>query len=262
MSTESTNVYESERVIAEFKKRVFIQKPEQTILSLLRPSLAEARVLDIGVGGGRTSRFFTDVREYVGIDLSTGMVEACQQRYRGALNMRFLVCDVRDMHVFPEESFDIAFFSFNGIDCLSQEDRHRALREIQRLLKSKGYFIFSSHNIHFAPQLFRKVRPTWNPLYFIRHMLFNMKRRKLNPEWRSLAEKNYAIIHDGGPNWKLKGLRFPSYYVDPNHQITQLHNTGFGNVRTFSLSTGLEITTETGLKQNRDPWLYYFCQRR
>ena len=251
-------VYESEDIIAQFKTRVFIQKPEQTILSLLRPFLSEARVLDIGVGAGRTTRFFTGVPEYVGIDLSAGMIEACQEKYRDATNMRFLVCDVRDMSIFPKESFDIVLFSFNGIDCLSHEDRLNALREIQRVLKTNAFFMFSAHNLQFAPRLFRKVqvRPIWwtSPWG---HLFMNMKRRKLNPEWHSLAEKNYAIIDDGTYDWRLGGL----YYVDPQYQVTQLHNTGFSNVRIFSLTSGLEITLEAELKQNRDWWLYYLCQQ-
>jgi len=85
----------------------------------------------------------------------------------------------------------------------------------------------------------------------------NMKRRKLNPEWHSLAEKNYTIIDDGTYDWRLGDL----YYVDPQYQVTQLHNTGFSNSRNFSLRSGLEITMEAELKQNRDWWLYYLCQR-
>ena len=173
-------------------------------------------------------------------------------------NMRFLVRDVRDMSIFPKESFDIVLFSFNGIDCLSHEDRLNALREIQRVLKTNAFFMFSAHNLQFAPRLFRKVqvRPIWwtSPWG---HLFMNMKRRKLNPEWHSLAEKNYAIIDDGTYDWRLGGL----YYVDPQYQVTQLHNTGFSNVRIFSLKSGLGITLEAELKQNRDWWLYYLCQQ-
>lgn len=249
--------FESEEIIAYYKAYEGLQKPERTILGLLRPLLNDARVLDIGVGGGRTTRFLTDAREYVGIDSSAGMIKVCQEKYLGTANLRFLVCDVRDMRIFANERYDIILFSFNGIDYISHTDRLLALREIRRVCKTKGSFVFSSHNIHYAPRHFRKfqVLPIrWPPWH---HILANMKRRKLNPVSRSLtARDKYAIINDGAANWKIKS----TYYIDPQYQITQLRDAGFNDVHIFSLNTGLEISTEKELEENRDFWLYYLCQ--
>ena len=48
-----------------------LTKPEETILGIIRDRLPEMRMLDIGVGCGRTSIYFMDqVREYIGIDYS------------------------------------------------------------------------------------------------------------------------------------------------------------------------------------------------
>lgn len=53
---------------------------------------------------------------------------------------------------FENDSFDIVFFSFNGLDYIqSRELRLKAYTEICRVLKKWGFFIFSSHNKHCLP---------------------------------------------------------------------------------------------------------------
>lgn len=245
--------YESEEVIAYYKASQGLQKPEQTILGFLSPSLRQSRLLDIGVGGGRTTAFFASASEYVGIDYSAGMVMACQEKYP---HLRFLVCDARDMRIFPDNYFDIVLFSYNGIDSFAHEDRLKALHEIHRVCNRTGWFVFSAHNLHYVPYHFRylQIRPIrWPPWS---HILGNLRRRASNPEWRSLPKKNHAIINDGANNFKLK-----NYYIDPESQIKQLQDVGFSHVRILSLGSGLEITNEAELENNRDPWLYYLCQK-
>src|SRR4051812_33180631 len=94
--------------------------PERTVLHLLRSSLPTMSMLDIGVGGGRTAMHFGGLaREYVGIDYSAAMVNACVARFAGTMERRrFARCDARDMSMFASASFDLVLFSFNGIDNL------------------------------------------------------------------------------------------------------------------------------------------------
>jgi SAM-dependent methyltransferase len=58
----------------------------------------------------------------------------------------FRVGDVCDLP-FNNDAFDYILFSFNGIDHIHPERRGiQALREIHRMLKPDGLFLFSSHN--------------------------------------------------------------------------------------------------------------------
>jgi SAM-dependent methyltransferase len=111
-------------------------------------------ILDLGVGGGRTTAFLAQLAgRYVGVDISEAMVQACAAKYP---HERFEVCDASDLERFPDENFDAVVFSFNGIDYIRPEGRSRCLSEVARVLVDGGKFIFSSHNarhLAVAPRL-------------------------------------------------------------------------------------------------------------
>ena len=112
-------------------------------------------ILDLGVGGGRTTPYLSArASRYVAVDYAASMVQACQAKFPG---LEFLVADAADLSRFANSSFDVVVFSFNGIDTLSDDGRHRCLQHICRILKPGGFLIFSTHN----PRLFI-VRPSWN----------------------------------------------------------------------------------------------------
>src|ERR1700756_2475583 len=82
--------------------------PEGTILRLLLPELRTARMLDLGVGGGRTTLHFAKcVREYVGVDYSESMIRECRRRFATSPEpFSFVVCDARSLKMFASGSFD------------------------------------------------------------------------------------------------------------------------------------------------------------
>ena len=104
-----------------------------------------AALLDLGVGGGRTTPYLSSVASiYVGIDYSEEMICACRIKFR---MQRFEVADAADLSAFPSASSEAIVFSFNGIDYLvPDEKRRQCLRECHRLLKVGGTLIFSTHN--------------------------------------------------------------------------------------------------------------------
>ena len=103
------------------------------------------KILDLGVGAGRTTSYLSDRAErYVGIDFSPEMVEYCTKKFR---HLEFYVADASDLSAFSDSSFDCVVFSYNGIDCLYPHERRSAcISECARVLASGGMFIFSSHN--------------------------------------------------------------------------------------------------------------------
>jgi len=105
----------------------------------------EMNILDLGVGGGRTTAFLSRMASrYVGIDYSEAMVQACKKKFP---HLDFRLADASDLSSFEDQSFDAIVFSFNGIDSvIPYEKRLRCLRECWRVLRQQGVFIFSAHN--------------------------------------------------------------------------------------------------------------------
>ena len=102
-------------------------------------------ILDLGVGGGRTTpHLLAKASRYVGADYSQSMVEACREKFPA---LEFYCEDASDLKRFDDASFDVVVFSFNGIDFIrTGEARARCMREVNRILRPDGRFIFSSHN--------------------------------------------------------------------------------------------------------------------
>jgi len=102
-------------------------------------------MLDLGVGGGRTTPYLSAIAScYVGIDYSEEMIRACRSKFP---HLQFNVADASDLSQFADASFDSVVFSYNGLDCLApREKRENCLRECYRVLKAGGIYIVSSHN--------------------------------------------------------------------------------------------------------------------
>ena len=103
-------------------------------------------LLDIGVGGGRTTRLLRLVSaDYTGVDYAPDMVELARSRHPGA---NLLVEDARTLALFPAARFAAVTFSYNGIDSVGHEDRARVFASVRRVLRPGGCFAYSTLNRH------------------------------------------------------------------------------------------------------------------
>lgn len=102
------------------------------------------RVLDLGCGAGRTTiELHRRGHEPTGIDLSEALLAAGRRRHPD-LDLRRMDATALE---FPDQSFEAAWFSYNGIDCLYPvAARERCLAEVYRVLRPGGVFLLSSHN--------------------------------------------------------------------------------------------------------------------
>ena len=247
--------YSSEKVVELYRYLDDpLQKPEERIIELFKDKISTMNMLDIGVGGGRTTKYFAPiVQNYTGIDYSSKLIEVCKKKF-AALN--FITMDVRDLNRFSENEFDFVLFSFNGIDYISHKDRLQAFREIKRVLKLDGYFYFSSHNIKSIDN-WKRIKFSLNPLtfasnirtYFKRKSISNLTVEKIN----ELQKDNYVLVNDGAHYGELE-----TYYVQTEFQIKTLVEAGYKNIKVFDLKNGKELKYEE-IKNNKDGWLYYLC---
>lgn len=109
------------------------------------------KILDIGCGAGRITFALYDLgyKNILGIDLSEEMITECNSiKGNRNANINFLVADAAKIP-FEDNSFDVCIFSFNGLMTIPKyENRLCAVKEIYRILKSDGKFIFTAHDIN------------------------------------------------------------------------------------------------------------------
>lgn len=252
-------IYASRAIVHYYTQLRLLQPAEQTILELFRGQWSRMTLLDLGVGGGRTTLHFAKlVLDYVGIDYSTEMIAACQERFTSSFeNSCFEVGDARDLSRFDDRSFDFILFSFNGIDYMTHGDRLQVLQEVSRVGKAGGYFCFSSHNLEaMKQQVDWKNQLSANPITSYVNLVMLALLRWFNNSIRldQLHAAEYAILRDESHNFRLK-----TYYISPQAQINQLQNC-FSDIQVFSWRDGLELKTDEDLRSNTDMWLYYLCK--
>lgn len=111
-------------------------------------------VLDIGCGAGRTTvPLFNKGYKVTGIDVTPKFIElAKESAEKNNTPIDYKVGDACSLE-FPDNSFDNALFSFNGWSMIpTKEARFEAAKEIYRVLKPGGYYIFTVHKRTFFGQ--------------------------------------------------------------------------------------------------------------
>ena len=106
-----------------------------------------ASVLDIGCGTGRTTIPLHKIGfKVTGIDFAPKMIELAKRiAHKKRIGVKYKVNDATDL-TFKSDTFDYAFFANQGWTMIPfNEDRLKALIEIERILKLGGIFIFTSH---------------------------------------------------------------------------------------------------------------------
>jgi len=140
---QNLTVYNDPRVVAEYAAWEGLTDSEVYVFD--KYVTDGTAILDIGVGGGRTTPYLSrKASRYVGIDYSQAMIAACKKKFP---ELEFHCDNAMNLRRFEDATFDIVVFSFNGIDNIrSVEERRSCFREVNRILKPGGRFIFSSHN--------------------------------------------------------------------------------------------------------------------
>ena len=128
------------------------------------------KILDLGCGAGRTTiNLFKDgYTNIIGLDIADKLIEfANYYSNNNNLNIEFVVGDATKLS-YDDNTFNVVIFSFNGMQCVpGLENRRNVLKEVYRVLKPGGYYIFTAHDRHdpIAPQylpFWEKIEKDWN----------------------------------------------------------------------------------------------------
>jgi ubiquinone/menaquinone biosynthesis C-methylase UbiE len=220
--------YQNVSLVSEYFVNT-LRPAEVMIVVKYRDEIVGRRVLDIGCGAGRLIRYLARWTPHTtGIDFSAPMIEHSRRTFP---KVAFALCDARDLSQFPNATFDVLFFTFNGIDTLGHPDRLRALTGMQRILSPNGLLIFSSHNRRFrnarsAPRLRFSFNPATLAMNAYHFALSTANRRIRKPMDREEAE--YAVINDLAHDYSML-----HYYIDRERQSAQLAGVRFSHLETY-----------------------------
>jgi SAM-dependent methyltransferase len=200
-----------------------LMRAEALVLLKYQPSFAERDVLDIGVGTGRTTVYLAPLaKHYIGIDFSPVFIDFVN---KAMPHIQAQLGDMRDLSDFGAEEFDFVMASFNVIDVVAHNDRIKTLREVHRVLRPGGIFIFSSHNLTYelagyAPKLKFSRNAIRQVSLMFQWFVQLMNHAKIKKH-RVFGE-DYAILNDEGHDFSTL-----HYYIDHVSQRRQIGEHNF-----------------------------------
>ena len=250
----SHSTYESPDIVALYARPDGLQKPEQTLLAQLRPELGSMDMLDIGVGGGRSTRHFAPLAgTYLGVDYSAAMIASCERDFP---SFRFAVADARRLAFAADESYDFVLFSYNGIDHLEQRERTMALAEMRRVLRPGGLMVFSSHNANYLPAIVDRFR--FRVHGSLRETLRSFKWSGVF--WAKNGLLHYRMplasgrVHDGTHSFRSSAV----HYVRPDLGVDELRRLGMIDIACAGNESAEFLPgDDPRLRQDPSPWIYY-----
>lgn len=245
------DVYNSKLLLAWYGQLESVMEAERKTFEEYADLIKRSSVLDIGIGGGRTTQLIANnCLAYTGIDFSLGFTQLVKEKYP-ALDIRTM--DARNLSDFKNNQFDFVNFSFNGMDYVDLEGRKKVFTEINRVLKPGGLFFFSTHNK--SHHQFRKH--AWNDpslsftvkvKTFLRLLPFQL--RHLVNKKNEIYKDNYAIINDAAHNYSLF-----TFYTTPPFLEEQLMQFNFSEIK-FMTKSGDQVP-----KEKLDDWIFTTCKK-
>ena len=246
--------YSRPSAVAPFARDDRLEPALVVLLVRYRDHLLKRDVLDLGVGAGRTTLYLSPLTPgYVGIDYSPAMVDHTAARFP---SVRIELGDARDLSRFADGSFDSVLFSYMGIDAVDHDGRLRVLREVARVLRPGGVFLFSVHNrdyvgAHDGPRLVLSRNPVTQFANVVRWLRLLWTHHHMRQ--REEANEEYELINDVAENYSLI-----HYYIDAERQRRQLADAGLSVLEVLD-DQGRAV--EQGATPTRAAWLWFVAQR-
>lgn len=114
------------------------------------------KIIEIGCGNGYFARLLAGKgAKITAVDLSSKLLSFAEKKEKtNPLSIKYLLRDAADLREIKNESFDIAVANMSMMDIA---DTEKAIKEISRVLKENGCFIFSITHPVFCDYLQRWV---------------------------------------------------------------------------------------------------------
>ena len=134
------------------------------------------------------------------------------------------------------------------------------LKEVNRVLKKNGLFVFSSHNLDWEAipsYSFKGLSFSPNPTTLISDNLNRLKvyaAGLLTRLRNKIGHRTWAVILEYE---NFSRMALPTYYISKEAQVRQLLDMGFHQVQALD-TDGLTID---GQKTVKAPWIYYVARK-
>jgi SAM-dependent methyltransferase len=197
------------------------------------------RLLDVGCGYGRTTVPLHRMGyRVIGLDIVERMIRLARREHP---EVRWGLVSATDLAA-RSGSVDYVLFSANGIDCISPlTRREQALREVHRVLRPGGCFIYSAHN--WLAQVMTSLR---NPTRR-QHLWRNVRRGRLGPGYLRVPQAEGELV---------------LYYGTPGGEMRRLRRLGFRDVSLHGGKISPRFETRGRLAHYLfDAWPYYVAHR-
>jgi SAM-dependent methyltransferase len=224
---------------------------ERTAIRYLADDVRGKRILDVGVGTGRTAWLLRLLsKDYTAIDYTPEMVDACRA-LQPDVDVR--LGDARDLSAFADGSIDFVVFSNNGLDALDHEGRRQALSEFHRVLAPGGFLLFSTldkdgYAFDAAPwQARQQGREQWAK----RLVFFSLRFPQSVPRYgRSYANwRRLRTAREDHGDWAIGHFAAHEFgllvhFTTPTAQRAELEQLGFA-IKAIFTDGGKEINAST-----------------
>ena len=252
--------YNNPTIAAGYARQEYITACERLLFrSYIKPGVA---ILDVGVGGGRTSPYLAgNASRYVGIDYAPEMVRTCRRKFP---QWEYLEASATDLSPFQNGSFDVVLLSYNMLDDLiPDENRWRCLEECHRVLHENGFLIFSSHNpraifVRAAAENFRLRSQRLAGLSALLDKALNWSARSftsMRASMRRALDYGTKLPFWRGEGYMLDSENLMTHFWTPRKAIAELSRYGFR----FIALQGDDYPVRSRLLFT--DWYYYVFQR-
>jgi SAM-dependent methyltransferase len=271
VTVDGRDFYRRNKAVGVFTRATGWQNPgEELAVRQLAPRVRGKRILDVGVGGGRTISFISMLSDdYVGIDFSEPMIESAKARYP---DVDLRVADARDLAQFETGSVDFVFFSYNGVDTMDATGRSQVFAAVHRVLAEDGIFALSTLNrdgrsFRESPVQLRRPGTAWQPsVLAAAHLVWrNLKdpQRLFRRIYHWRQNRRKYEDHDG---WGTSALAATDFIL-LNHFVTlarlreELDEAGFDVVDIYGSDNGVGPLAKDAITSSDDSF-HAVAQRR